>query len=119
MELMLTDELPPSDAVFILTHIGDDNGRVELGWQFVLEHLPAILAKASPRGRPHVLPDAASAFNDAARADELIALTRLHLDATALYQAEKVADWIRLKASVKTREAPRAVGRAQARLRLD
>jgi aminopeptidase N len=117
MELMLTDELPPSDAVFNLTHIGDDSGRVELGWRFVLEHLPAILAKASPRGRPRVLPDAASAFTDAARADELIALTRAHLDATALYQAEKAADWIRLKASVKTREAPHAIGWAQERLR--
>jgi aminopeptidase N len=116
MELMLTDELPPSDAVFNLTHIGDDNGRAELGWRFVLEHLPAILAKASPRGRPHVLPDAASAFTDAARADELIALTRAHLDAPALYQAEKTADWIRLKASVKTREARRAIGWARARL---
>jgi aminopeptidase N len=117
MELMLTDELPPSDAVFNLTHIGDDSGRVELVWRFVLEHLPAILAKASPRGRPHVLPDAALAFTDAARADELIALTRAHLDATALYQAEKAADWIRLKASVKTREARRAIDWAQARLR--
>jgi aminopeptidase N len=116
MELMLTDELPPSDAVFNLTHIGDDSGRVELGWRFVLEHLPAVLAKASPRGRPHVLPDAASAFTDAARADELIALTRTHLDATALYQAEKAADWIRLKAAVKAREARRAIGWAQARL---
>jgi aminopeptidase N len=119
MELMLTDELPPSDAVFNLTHIGDDSGRAELGWRFVLEHLPAILAKASPRGRPHVLPDAASAFTDAARADELIALTRTHLDATALYQAEKAADWIRLKAAVKAREARRAIGWAQARLRPD
>jgi len=117
MELMLTDELPPSDAVFNLTRIGDDSGRVELGWRFVLEHLPAILAKASPRGRPYVLPDAASAFTDAARADELMALTRAHLDATALYQAEKTADWIRLKASVKTREARRAIGWAEARLR--
>jgi len=119
MELMLTDELPPSDAVFNLTHIGDDSGRVELGWQFVLEHLPMILAKASPRGRPHVLPDAASAFTDAARADELIALTRVHLDATALYQAEKAADWIRLKAAVKGRDARRAIVWAQARLRPD
>ena len=116
MELMLTDELPPSDAVFNLTHIGDDNGRAELGWRFVLEHLAAILAKASPRGRPRVLPDAASAFTDAARADELIALTRAHLDAPALYQAEKTADWIRLKASVKTHEARRATGWARARL---
>jgi hypothetical protein len=117
MELMLTDELPPSDAVFNLTHIGDDSGQAELGWRFVLKHLPAILAKASPGGRPRVLPDAASAFTDAARADELIALTRTHLDATALYQAEKAADWIRLKASVKAREARRAIGWARERLR--
>jgi len=116
MELMLSDELPPSDAVFNLTHIGDDSGRVELGWRFVLEHLPAILAKASARARPHVLPDAASAFTDAARADELIALTRTHLDATALYQTEKAADWIRLKAAVKAREARRATDWARARL---
>ena len=116
MELMLSDELPPSDAVFNLTHIGDDSGRVELGWRFVLEHLPAILAKASARARPHVLPDAASAFTDAARADELIALTKTHLDATALYQAEKGADWIRLKAAVKAREARRATDWARARL---
>jgi len=41
-----------SDAVFNLTHIGDDSGRVHLVWRFVLEHLPAVLAKASPRARP-------------------------------------------------------------------
>ena len=116
MELMLTDELPPSDAVFNLTHIGEDSGRVELGWRFVLEHLPAILAKASASGRTHVLPDAASGFSDAARADELIALTRTLRDATALYQAENAADWIRLKAAVKAREARRAVEWARARL---
>jgi aminopeptidase N len=119
MELMLTDELPPSDAVFNLTHIGEDSGRVEPVWRFVLEHLPAILAKASARGRPHVLPDAASGFSDAARADELIALTKTHLDATALYQAEKGADWIRLKAAVKAREARRAADWARARLPSD
>src|SRR3989442_3179053 len=115
MELMLTDELPPSDAVFNLTHIGDDSGRVELALPVLLAHLPAILAKTSPRGRPHVLPDAASGFTDAARADELIALTRTHLDATALYQAEKGADWIRLKAAVKAREARRAMDWVRAR----
>jgi aminopeptidase N len=115
MELLLTDELPPSDAVFDLTHIGEDSGRVEIVWRFVLEHLPAILAKASPRGRPRVLPDAASGFSDAARADELIALTKAHLDSTAMYQAEKGADWIRLKAAVKAREARRAIDWARAR----
>ena len=119
MDLMLTDELPPGDAIFNLTHIGDESGRAELVWRFVLEHLPAILAKASPHGRPYVLPDAASAFSDAARADELIALTKTHFDAPALYQAEKTADWIRLKAAVKTREARRTLSWVKARLRSD
>jgi aminopeptidase N len=117
MELMMTDELPPGEAVFNLTHIGSEGGQVELSWQFVLSRLPDILAKASPRGRPLVLPDAASGFSDAARASELISLTRAHLETPALYQAEKAADWIRLKATVKKREAARAVGWARAHSR--
>jgi hypothetical protein len=61
-----------------------------------------------------VLPTAASGFADDARADELIALTRSRLEPPALYQAEKGADWIRLKAAVKEREAARAVDWARA-----
>ena len=72
-------------------------------------NLPAILAKASPRGRAYVLPEAAAPAADAARADELIALTRANLEPGAHYQAEKTADWIRLKAQVKVREMRRAV----------
>jgi hypothetical protein len=52
-----------------------------------------------------VLPDAASPFSDAKMADELLTLTKAKLGPGALYQAEKTADWIRLKASVKAREA--------------
>jgi len=117
MELMLTDELPPSDAVFNLTQLGEDSGQVELGWRFVLARLPDVLAKASERGRLYVLPNTARGFSDAARADELLAATRAHLDATALYQAEKAADWIRLKAAVKQREAARAAAWARAHSR--
>jgi len=109
MELMLSDELPPSEAVYNLTHLRGGPAQAEQGWRFVLAHLPEVLAKASPRGRPYVLPGAASESNDPARADELIALTRKHLEPAALYQAEKTADWIRLKAAVKGRELPRAL----------
>ena len=56
-----------------------------------------------------MLPDTAAPFSDAARADELIQLTKAHLDTGALYQAEKVADWIRLKVAVKAREQQRIV----------
>jgi hypothetical protein len=36
-------------------------------------------------------------------------LTKAHLDAGALYEAEKIADWIRLKAAVTSREQQRIV----------
>jgi len=108
MELVLkSGELSPGDAVYNLRRTGPESGGWQLGWDFVRENLPAIYAKASPRGRAHVLPDAAAPFADERIADELLALTRAQLDAGAYYQAEKTADWIRLKASIKAREAER------------
>jgi aminopeptidase N len=117
MELMMTDELPPGDAVYNLTHLGGDKAQVELGWGFVLSRLPEVLAKASERQRPYVLPNAAWSSSDGARADELLSLTRARLGEPAMYQADKTADWIRLKAAVKEREAARAVAWARAHSR--
>jgi aminopeptidase N len=107
MELLLSDELPPGEAVWNLNHVSQGSENPESVWQFVRANLAAVYAKASPRGRVYVLPETASPFSDAARADELMELTKAHLDAGALYQAEKVADWIRLKAAVKAREKER------------
>jgi len=115
LELMLGDELPPGEAVYNLTHLYGGPARAEQGWRFVLAHLPEVLAKSSPRGRPYVLPGAAAESSDPARADELVALTKKHLDPDALYQAEKTADWIRFKAGVKARELPRALEWARGR----
>jgi aminopeptidase N len=110
LELLLTtDELSPGDSVYDITHSGQDSGQGELTWQFVRANLPAVLAKASPRGRAWVLPEAAQPSADAARADELLALTKQHLDPGAFYLAEKTADWIRLRALVKSRESARAL----------
>ena len=109
MELLLTDELPPGEAVWNLNHVAYDSDSPELAWQFVRANLAAVYAKASPRGRVYVLPESAAPFADAARADELLQLTKANLDAGALYEAEKTADWIRLKAAVKAREQQRIV----------
>lgn len=104
--LLLGDELPPGETIYNLRQAGNDSDSPEAAWQFLLANLEKVYAKASPRGRAYVLPEAASVFADSARADELIELTRLHLDAGARYQAEKSADAIRLAAAVKARHAP-------------
>jgi hypothetical protein len=115
LELLLaTEELSPGDAVHDITHSGQDSGQGELTWQFVRANLPAVLAKASARGRAWVLPEAARASADAARADELVALTREQLPPGAYYLADKTADWIRLRAQVKAREVPGALRWARA-----
>ncbi|TAN53511.1 MAG: M1 family peptidase [Betaproteobacteria bacterium] len=102
--LLLEGELPPGEATYNLQFAGASSDSAEEAWQFLLANLARVYAKASPRGRSYVLPEAASAFSDASRADELIRLTRQHLDAGALYQAEKAADAIRLAAAVKARQ---------------
>jgi aminopeptidase N len=108
MELALgSSEMPPADAVFNVHRTGADSGQRQLAWDFVRANLAALYAKTSPRGRVYVLPDAASAFADEKVAEELLSLTREKLGPGAYYQAEKMADWIRLKASVKARETGR------------
>ena len=109
MALLLSDALPPGDAIYNLCRLGAENGRADQVWQFIKANLAAVYAKSTPHGKAMVLPTAAAPFSEAARADELLALTRANLDATALYQAEKTADWIRLKAAVKARDERRAV----------
>ncbi|OGA17631.1 MAG: hypothetical protein A3I63_03760 [Betaproteobacteria bacterium RIFCSPLOWO2_02_FULL_66_14] len=103
--LLLGGEMPPGEAMYNLQHAGADSDSPEALWQFLKENLAAVYAKASPRGRAYLLPEAALAFSDEAYADELLRLTRQHLDAGALYQAEKAADAIRLAAAVKAKQA--------------
>src|SRR5262249_25946683 len=75
MEIALTTkEMAPGDAVFNVHRTGGDSGHPDLGWEFVRANLPALYAKASPRGRSFVLPDAASPFSDDQIADQLLAL---------------------------------------------
>jgi aminopeptidase N len=102
--LLLGDELPPGEAMYNLRNAGASSDGPEAAWQFLLGNLEKAYAKASPRGRAYLLPEAAVSFSDASRADELMRLTRQHLDAGALYQAEKAADVIWLAAAVKVRQ---------------
>jgi aminopeptidase N len=108
LELALRgDVLRQPEVAFNIQRTGADSGNSAFVWEFVRANLPAIYAKASPRGRGFVLPEAASPFADEKIADELIALTRAQLAPDAQYQAEKTAELIRLKAQVRAREAGR------------
>lgn len=113
--LLLGDELPPGEAIYNLRHAGASSDSPEAAWQFLKANLARVYAKASLRGRAYVLPEASVSFSDAAAADELLQLTRQHLDSGAYYQAEKAADAIRLAAAVKARQKRALIAWTRAR----
>lgn len=104
LALALTDELPASFAAGL---VGGVAGRhPALAWDFAREHADALMAKVTFFSRNNYFPGIARSFNDAARADELIAFVAKKLPPEAGVEAEKAADDIRFKAKLKTRLLP-------------
>ncbi len=50
------------EVAFNIQRTGADSGNSALVWEFVRANLAEIFAKASPRGRGFVLPEAAMPF---------------------------------------------------------
>jgi hypothetical protein len=67
------------------------------------ERWPQMVEKAGRYSANMLAPDAMEAFNDAKRADELLAWQKEKRGADAMNPAENAADWIRLKAQMKPR----------------
>ena len=107
LNLSLGDEMPSSESGRNVARVAFSSEQTALAWEFACAHLPALLAKYPFFGRNEYLPRIANAFTDAARADELLAVVRAHLNADALPEAERSADLIRHNAAVKQRELPK------------
>jgi aminopeptidase N len=82
------------------------NDHAALAWDFAREHMDALLGQVTFFGRNYYVPGITRPFNDAARADELVAYVRKNLPPDALAEAEKTADGMRHLAAVKRRELP-------------
>jgi aminopeptidase N len=107
LELGLTDEWPPGNAIWYLRNVGFHSGHPGLAKDFILKNFEAVQAKASRAGRSWTLPDAFAGFNDNSEADDLLAAQRRLVGNEAMAPAEQVADVIREKAAVREREERR------------
>jgi aminopeptidase N len=105
--LALTDEWEPSRAAWIASNVGPNSGVAEPAYRFVEVEFGALAAKASDWGRPWLLPDAAGAFNEAARADELLAIQKRLLGEPGQDAAQQAAAGIRRRAGLREREGSR------------
>ncbi|MEG0822784.1 MAG: M1 family metallopeptidase [Burkholderiaceae bacterium] len=107
LALTLSEEWEPPSAAWLAGQVGPGSGNTELGWSFMRQNFSAISAKASDWGRLWLLPSAADGFNDAARADELIAAQEAALGEPGRDAARQVAERIRERAELRAREGHR------------
>src|SRR5262249_61179500 len=71
LAIALTDELPTSRAIFLVSRVARESGHPEIAWEFAEANMKALLAKVDAAGANRYAPSLFTFFSDASRADEL------------------------------------------------
>ena len=71
LAIALTDELPTSRAIFLVSRVARDSGHPDIAWEFAKANMKALLAKVDAAGANRYAPSLFTFFSDGSRADEL------------------------------------------------
>src|SRR5207237_9561477 len=89
LPIALTDELPTSRAVFLVSKVARESDHPEIAWDFAKANMKALLAKTDALGANRYAPSLFTFFSHDSRSDELKAYARLHLPAASATDAPK------------------------------
>jgi len=104
LALTLGDTVPTQIVSWLPGMVADNYTHGALTYAFVLDHFDALSRKTSEQGRPHLLPGAASGFNESARATALIADQKRLMGDAGEKTAKETAAAIELKSRIRTRD---------------
>jgi hypothetical protein len=79
LAIALTDELPTSRAIFLVSRVARDSGHPDVAWEFAKANMKALLAKVDAAGANRYAPSLFTFFSDGSRADELKRLRQKEL----------------------------------------
>jgi aminopeptidase N len=105
LQIALTDELPTSRAVNLVSRVARESEHPELAWQFAKANMKQLLAKADALGVNNYAPGLFTFFSDTARVAELQAYAKSNLPPAAAKTVEKAADEMSFRADFKKRLA--------------
>jgi aminopeptidase N len=105
LAIALTDELPTSRAIFLVSRVARDSGRPDIAWEFAKTNMKALLAKVDAAGANRYAPSLFTFFSDDSRADELRAYAKKNLSQATAPEVAKVVDEIQFRAEFKKRLA--------------
>ncbi|MBV9008254.1 MAG: M1 family metallopeptidase [Verrucomicrobia bacterium] len=103
LALSLTDELPTSRAVYLVTKVARESDRPDLAWEFVKANIKPLLGKLDALGANSYVPSLFTFFSDTARIDELKTFAEKNLTPDAAKAIEIAADEVRFRADFRSR----------------
>jgi len=103
LAIALTDELPTSRAVFLVSRVARESGHPEIAWQFAKANMKALLAKVDAAGANRYAPSLFTFFSDDSRADELRNYAKKNLPQSTAPEVAKVLDEIQFRAEFRDR----------------
>jgi aminopeptidase N len=105
LAIALTDELPTSRAVFLVSRVARDSGHPDIAWEFAKANMKALLAKVDAAGANRYAPSLFTFFSDDTRAAELKNYAKKNLPKATAPEVAKAVDEIQFRAEFRDRLA--------------
>jgi aminopeptidase N len=105
LPIALTDELPTSRAVFLVSRVARESGHPDIAWDFARANMKALLAKTDALGANTYPPSLFTFFSDDSRADDLRMYAKNSLPAASAPEVAKALNEVQFRAEFKKRIA--------------
>jgi aminopeptidase N len=103
LQLALTDELPTSRALYLVTRVARESEHPDLAWQFAKANMKPLLGKADALAVNSYAPSLFTFFADPARIEELEAYAKSNLRSAATKAVANAKDEVSFRADFKAR----------------
>ena len=106
LPIALTDEVPTSRAVFLVSRVARESGHPDIAWDFARASMKELLAKIDALGANTYAPSLFIFFSDDSRRQELKIYAKDNLPAASAPQVAKALDEIQFRSEFKKRLTP-------------
>src|SRR5437773_416003 len=103
LAIALTDELPTSRAVFMVSKVARESDRPDLAWEFAKKNLKPLIAKVDALNANSYLPSLFTFFSDPAQIEELKVFAQKNLSEPSRKPVEMASDEILFRADFRKR----------------
>ena len=109
LPIALTDELPTSRALFLVSKVARQSDHPDIAWAFAAANMKALLAKADALAANSYAPSLFTFFSESARANELKAYAKANLPASSAREVLKAVDEVEFRSEFEHRLTPQLI----------